>query len=152
MVDIIHRIGIKASPAKVYAAVSTVNGVAGWWTTDTTGKAGVGDVFTTRFHTPEGREVGGFEIEVVSLVPDKEVRWRIKSGPPEWIGTEVTFVLSQVGEQTIVNFGHRNWKEAIDFTAHCSMKWATFLLSLRALVETGVGLPSPRDLKIDDWN
>jgi hypothetical protein len=32
------------------------------------------------------------------------------------------------------------------------MKWATFLLSLRALVETGAGLPSPRDLKIDDWN
>jgi hypothetical protein len=32
------------------------------------------------------------------------------------------------------------------------MKWATFLLSLRELVETGTGRPSPDDLKIDNWN
>jgi hypothetical protein len=30
MVDIIHRIGIKAPLSQVYAAVSTVDGVAGW--------------------------------------------------------------------------------------------------------------------------
>jgi len=36
--------------------------------------------------------------------------------------------------------------------AHCSMKWATFLLSLREFVETGTGKPSPRDIKIDNWN
>ena len=29
MVDIIHRVGIKASVSKVYAALSTVEGVAG---------------------------------------------------------------------------------------------------------------------------
>jgi hypothetical protein len=32
------------------------------------------------------------------------------------------------------------------------MKWATFLLSLRQLVETGSGRPAPDDLKIDDFN
>src|SRR5262245_22970098 len=37
MVDIIHRVGIKALPAEVYAAVATVEGVAGWWTKDATG-------------------------------------------------------------------------------------------------------------------
>ena len=36
--------------------------------------------------------------------------------------------------------------------AHCSMKWAAFLLSLRDWVETGAGQPSPDDLKIDNWN
>jgi uncharacterized protein YndB with AHSA1/START domain len=63
------------------------------------------------------------------------VHWRIKSGPEEWVGTDVTFELSQVGEDVLVLFGHRNWREAVEFTAHCSMKWATFLLSLKALVE-----------------
>lgn len=152
MVDIIHRIGIKASPAQVYAAVATVEGVAGWWTKDTVGDARVGKTITTRFHSPKGEQVGRFLIEVVALDPDKEVRWRIKEGPAEWIGTEVVFALSQVDDYTIVNFGHRNWKEAIEFTAHCSMKWATFLLSLRDLVESGQGKPSPNDLKIDNWN
>ena len=36
--------------------------------------------------------------------------------------------------------------------AHCSMKWATFLLSLRKLVETGQGAPAPDDLEIGNWN
>jgi hypothetical protein len=89
---------------------------------------------------------------VVELVPDQRVRWRVKAGPEEWIGTDIVFSLAQVGDSTIVQFGHQNWREAVEFTAHCSMKWATFLLSLRELVETGTGRPSPVDLKIDDWN
>ena len=36
--------------------------------------------------------------------------------------------------------------------AHCSTKWATFLLSLRDLVETGKGKPAPADLKISNWH
>ena len=92
------------------------------------------------------------DLEVTKLDPGKEVRWRVKAGPPEWIGTDVTFSLSQEGEYTVLLFGHRNWREAVEFMAHCSMKWATFLLSLRELVETGTGRPSPDDLKIDNWN
>ena len=92
------------------------------------------------------------DVDVLELKPDEEVRWRVRSGPEEWLGTEVTFDLSRNGDQTLIVFGHRNWREAVEFTAHCSMKWATFLLSLRELVETGKGRPSPDDLKIDDWN
>jgi len=33
MADITHRVGMKAPVSKVYAALSTVEGVAGWWTT-----------------------------------------------------------------------------------------------------------------------
>jgi uncharacterized protein YndB with AHSA1/START domain len=32
MANIIHRIGIKASPDKVYRALATIEGLAGWWT------------------------------------------------------------------------------------------------------------------------
>ena len=151
MVDIIHGIGIKAVPAEVYAALSTVEGVAGWWTRDTTGESRIGGIMTVRF-LDHGKEKGRAELEVLELDPGKAVRWRVKDGPEEWIGTEVTFSLSRDGEYTLLLFGHRNWREAIEFTAHCSMKWATFLLSLRELVETGAGRPSPHDLKIDTWN
>jgi hypothetical protein len=53
---------------------------------------------------------------------------------------------------TIVVFGHRNWREPAEFMAHCSMKWAVFLMSLRELLETGTGRPAPGDVKIDNWN
>jgi uncharacterized protein YndB with AHSA1/START domain len=37
MTDIMHRVGIKAPPSKVYAALTTIEGVAGWWTRETSG-------------------------------------------------------------------------------------------------------------------
>jgi uncharacterized protein YndB with AHSA1/START domain len=152
MADIIHRIGIKAPASKAYEAVSTAQGVAGWWTRDATSTAAVGGTVSVRFRRRDGSEIGHMDFEMTRLDPEREVRWRFTDGPPEWIGTEATFELTQEGDMTIVNFGHRNWKEPVEFMAHCSMKWATFLLSLKDLVETGQGKPSPDDLKIDDWN
>jgi uncharacterized protein YndB with AHSA1/START domain len=152
MVDIIHKVGIKAPISKVYAAIATPEGVAGWWTKETTGGSELGSTFKVVFHGPAGELKGEMELELLKLDSNELVVWRVKAGPEEWIGTDLTFALSQRGEQTIVIFGHRNWREAVEFTAHCSMKWATFLLSLRQLVETGTGKPAPHDLKIDDWN
>jgi uncharacterized protein YndB with AHSA1/START domain len=152
MVDIIHRVGIKAPISTVYAALSTIEGVAGWWTKETTGASTTGGTIDVRFRSPDGKEIGSMAMEVVTLTPNKNVHWRFKSGPEEWVGTDVIFNLSQEGDYTVVLFGHKNWREAVEFTAHCSMKWATFLLSLRDLVETGKGKPSPHDLKIDNWN
>jgi uncharacterized protein YndB with AHSA1/START domain len=152
MADIIHRIGIKAPPAKVYQAVSTVEGVAGWWTKDTTGESKPGGSIQVRFRSPTGDAIGDVTFVLQQLNPNTDVRWRITAGPAEWVGTDVTFALSHDGDCTIVLFGHRNWREVVEFTAHCSMKWATFLLSLRQLIETGTGRPAPDDLKIDNWN
>jgi uncharacterized protein YndB with AHSA1/START domain len=152
MVDIIHRIGIKAPMSQVYAALSTVEGVAGWWTQETTGDSKLGGTVAVRFRSPEGKEVGRMEFELSKLDPKKTVRWHFKTGPEEWLGTDVTFDLSQEGDSTLIVFGHRNWREPVEFMAHCSMKWATFLLSLRDLIESGKGKPAPGDLKIDNWN
>jgi uncharacterized protein YndB with AHSA1/START domain len=151
VVDIVHRIGIKAPASKVYEAVGTTQGVAGWWTRDTTGTAEVGGKVQVRFHK-DGQEIGRMIYEVTRLEPGREVHWRILAGPPEWVGTDVTFQLTQDGDMTILLFGHRNWKEPVEFMAHCSMKWAVFLMSLRDLMETGKGQPAPEDIKIDNWN
>lgn len=152
MVDIIHRVGIKAPLAKVYAAVASVAGVAGWWTEETSGESKPGGTLKVLFRTPDGGEMGRMEFEVLELIPGQGVRWRVKAGPPEWLGTDVMFQLQQDGDYTVVNFGHVNWREPVDFMRHCSTKWATFLLSLKQLVETGKGRPAPDDVKIDDWN
>jgi uncharacterized protein YndB with AHSA1/START domain len=152
MVDIIHKIGTTAPLAEVYAAVATVEGVAGWWTEETTGESKPGGTINVVFRTPGGEQMGQMTFEVLAQKPNQEVRWRCKAGPAEWIGTDVIFTLSRTGDKTVLLFAHRNWREEVEFTAHCSMKWATFLLSLKALVETGKGKPAPHDLKIDDWN
>ena len=73
MPDIVHRIGIKAPLSKVYAAVSSPDGVAGWWTKETTGTANTGGFMEVVFHSPTGKEVGRMAFDVTKLVPDKEV-------------------------------------------------------------------------------
>ena len=51
-----------------------------------------------------------------------------------------------------MNFAHQGWREPVEFMHHCSTKWATFLMSLKALVETGVGAPAPHDVRISNWH
>ena len=147
MIDIHHRVGVRsASPDDVYDALTTINGLAGWWTTDTTGDPALGGTIAFRF--PQG----GFDMEVVELVPGEAVRWHVTDGPPEWIGTTVDWRISPVDDFTIVRFAHEGWAEHVEFLDHCSTKWAVFLLSLKALIETGTGAPSPRDTPISDWH
>jgi uncharacterized protein YndB with AHSA1/START domain len=143
MVDILHRVGVKtAEPKKVYDAITTLEGLSGWWTADTTGDPEVGGVLKFRFPP------GGFDMRVVEQRPGEHVTWEVIEGPAEWVGTTVEWDLRVDGEYTIVMFGHRGWREPVEFTHHCSTKWATFLMSLKALVETGTGAPSPDDVHI----
>ncbi len=152
MADILHRIGIKAPVDQVYKALTTLDGLARWWTEEVSGDTRVGGKIDFRFRTKSGELLGGMTMNVQELDENKTVGWRCVEGPAEWVGTDITFQLSEQDGQTILLFGHRNWREATESTYHCSMKWATFLLSLREYLETGRGRPSPHDLKIDNWN
>ena len=151
MVDILHRVGIKAPLDQVYGALATREGLAGWWTTDTQGDSKVGGVLKFRF-SASGQDIGGFEMSVLELQPDTRVLWQVLEGPPEWIGTRIRFDLKQEGDYSIVLFTHQGWKAPVEFMHHCSTKWAIYLMSLKSLVETGKGKPSPDDVRIGDWH
>lgn len=145
MVDILHRVGVKTpTPEKVYDALTTVDGLAGWWTADTKAE---GDVLRFRFPP-----VGGFDMQVLDTRPGERVTWRVVDGPGEWIGTTIDWELRQDGDYTIVLFSHRGWAEPVEFMNHCSTKWTTYLMSLKSLVETGQGAPAPHDVQISDWH
>lgn len=146
MADILHRVGIKSSLDEVYNAVTTREGLAAWWTSNTQGKSTVGGVLQFRFGA------GGFDIKVLELHPAKRVRWQVVDGPTEWIDTKISWELKQDGDYTIVLFKHEGWKEPVEFMHHCSTKWAIFLMSLKSLLEAGKGAPDPNDIKIDNWN
>jgi uncharacterized protein YndB with AHSA1/START domain len=149
MVDILHRVGVKgATPESVYSVLTTIDGLAGWWTCDTSGNAdNVGGVIEFQFPP-----VGSVDMEVIELRPSEQVTWRVVAGPDEWIGTTVGFELRQANDYTIVLFKHQGWAEPVEFMHHCSTKWGSFLMSLKSLAETGQGAPAPRDVQISDWH
>jgi len=146
MVDILHKVGIKASSLNdVYTALTTLDGLRGWWTTDTQGDSKAGGTIAFRFGG------GGFDMKVLELQPAKRVLWQVVDGPEEWLGTKIGFDLRQEGDWTIVFFKHEGWKEPVEFMHHCSTKWGVFLLSLKALLEAGKGTPWPNEIKLDSW-
>lgn len=147
MVDILHRIGVVAPMDQVYRSLATPDGIAGWWTTDTTGASEVGGQLAFRFG-----DIGAFDMEILALDPAGSVRWRVNDGPAEWIGTEIDWRLEQRGAHTIVLFKHQGWRDPTQFMHHCSTKWAIFLMSLKDLHETGKGRPAPDDVPISDWH
>jgi len=148
MVDILHKVGIEASSVtEAYKALTTPEGLSAWWAAGTTGDSErIGGLIKFRFG-----ERGGFDMKVLALQPARRVLWQVVEGPAEWIGTTISFDLRQEGDWTLMFGGHQGWKEPVEFMHHCSTKWAVFLVSLKALLETGKGAPYPNDLKLDSW-
>jgi uncharacterized protein YndB with AHSA1/START domain len=144
--EINHQIGVKASPEEIYKTLTEPKKLAQWWTSDTRSSGTkVGDTLEFRF--------GEFcqKFKVKALKPGKLVAWKSPKGQgaDEWEGTEITFDISTDDKQTYIRFRHSGWQENSDFHAHCSMKWATFMLSLKDLLETGKGRPAPDELQIN---
>ena len=146
MVNILHRVGVVSSVDDVYTALTTIDGLAGWWASDTHGNADEGGTIEFRFGP------GGFDMKVTQLVPNEKVVWEVVEGPEEWVGTEIVWELKQNDTFAIINFAHRGWREEVEFMSHCSTKWAIFLMSLKSLIETGTGQPSPDDVEIDNFD
>jgi uncharacterized protein YndB with AHSA1/START domain len=143
MPDILHAVGVKATPAQVYAALTTIDGLAGWWTSDTRGDTKIGD--TISFHFGEKNRV---DVKVLELKPNERVVWQVFDAHGDWIGTKIRFELKQKDAKTFVLFKHEGWETPTDFMHHCSTKWATFLISLKAMLEKGAGAPFPNDVQI----
>ena len=80
MVDILHRVGATVSPADVYAALTTTDGLAGWWTEDTKAEGDAGEVGgIIRFRFAGAPEPAGFDMLVRDLRPGERVK-ALRSG------------------------------------------------------------------------
>ncbi|MBI3790574.1 MAG: SRPBCC domain-containing protein [Gemmatimonadetes bacterium] len=138
MPDILHRVGANVEPQVAYAALATIDGLAHWWTTATTGDSAIGGVI----------DFGFCRMRVERSEPGRVVQWVCVGGPDEWVGTSVSFELAWRERETIILFKHAGWREPVEFMHHCSTKWAIFLMSLRNWLERGEGHPAPYDVKI----
>ena len=142
MTTIHHQVGIKASLHEVYQAIATPDGVTGWWTR-TRGNPQPGGLLEFDFDTTSVRA------KVTANTPDRNIEWTVGGEQGEWLDTRIRFELEPLDDQVMVNFQHAGWREATDMLAHCSTKWAVFLLSLKDYLETGTGRPYPHDIPIN---
>jgi uncharacterized protein YndB with AHSA1/START domain len=128
---------INAPLASVFAAVSSVEGLSGWWTTDTSGSPEPGGEL--RFTFRDGSAV----MRVETRTPARE-QWTClgHSGQPEWKHTTVTFQLTEAGpDATRLQFTHGGLRPQLDCYGRCSAGWNYLMGSLASYAETGTGYP-----------
>ena len=137
--DLIHRIDIAASAETVYRALTTEEGIRGWWTTDVKLDGHVGGQAKFRFeqHSVE------FHMRVEELKPSSLVRWECVGGnSPDWIGTKQEFGLEPRAEGGILlKFCHSDWKSGGDHCYYCNTTWGHLLVTLKDYSERGVKNP-----------
>jgi len=143
MPNITHTISTTAEINEALSAITSLVGLRNWWTTETSGDPVVGGVIAFRFG-------GGGPDMSVEKVTENEVIWKCVVGPEEWLGTTIEFDFQKNDDgNTVLRFTHRGWASETPFHYHCSMKWASFLLSLKEYLELGQGRPFPDDIQID---
>lgn len=142
MADIYHQVGVKADIEKVYRALTTLEGLTGWWTKTTGSTLENGKLY---FHFNDTK----IEMTIQQLLPAKKVVWRCTEKEGEWKDTLITFDLEQIDDQVFINFSHKYWAQQSSLCSHCSTKWAVFMLSLKDYLEKGKGQPFPDDVHVN---
>lgn len=134
MYSIKHLFHINASKEKVFEALTTIQGLSGWWTAATSGETKVGGILSFRFG-----DFGGPDMKVKELIPNESVTWECVGENEGWQGHIFTFQLDTNENKTRVRFEQAGWKEADDFYASCNFSWGRYLESLRQLCQSGKG-------------
>lgn len=132
------RIGV--GPEQVFAALTTLEGLAGWWTPLVSGDPAAGGTLVFRFAGLDEHIV----MVVDELAPPRRVVWRCgeHTGHPEWHGTEITFAL-EPGEDgsCVLRLHHAGLLPRMQCYEVCASGWESFMASIARFAETGRGTP-----------
>jgi len=134
--DIVHSINIKTTPDRLYEAITTQKGLAGWWVPKAKAEATVGAINEFPF---EGLTV---TFRVDKLEPGRHVAWSSVQVPPDWEKTQILFDITPDGDTVNLKFSQTGFSKQDTFFGFTSYAWAQYIRSLKLLLETGEGEPS----------
>ncbi|MDN5200899.1 SRPBCC domain-containing protein [Fulvivirgaceae bacterium BMA10] len=140
MTDIKHLVKIKASPEKVYKAITTQDGLIAWWTPQVEAAPFLGSIAKFGFGSTYYKKM-----KIKDLAMNKRVEWDCLEAVEEWIGTKIIFTLEKTEAGSTLRFEHNDWEGFSDMFSQCSFDWGRFLMSLKKYCETGEGKPYPLD-------
>src|ERR1051326_9535549 len=99
MKKIIHFFRVHAAPEEVYRALTTDEGLAGWWSTSVRLESEVGGIIHFHF-------AGDFnpEMKVTRLDSNRKVEWQCVAGHDNWQDNTFAFDLREANTETDVMF------------------------------------------------
>lgn len=137
MRTILHTVDLQVPPDRVYDALATETGLAGWWTTDVKADVRQGGQIEFRF-----ADQFAADMEVRELETNRRVVWRCVGGAPLWQDNTFRFELERRDGGTLLMFTQEYANEIPDEEyGRYNFNWGYYLLSLKRLCETGSGHP-----------
>ena len=141
MPDILHDFPIQAPRERVFAALSTPQGLDTWWTMRSSGKPSAGAEYELWFG-PEH----DWRARISKCVPGSEFEFTMTRSDEDWNGSKVGFRLETRGSSTWVTFRHTGWPAANDHFRISSFCWAMYLRILKRSIEHGESVPYEKRL------
>ena len=133
MPTVSQAITIDAPKLAVYKALTTTDGLLGWYSDQVEGNPDKGGEFTLSFTKHEGP----FRWKVTAAEPGALVQWTCVAGPGQSTGTVVTFRLSETGKgRTAVELDHEGFEDTDQKLKVCNTLWGGLVLHLRKYVES----------------
>lgn len=133
MPSIVMACNIDADAETVFRAISTTEGVQGWFTAKAEIGEGVGAIHRLTF--PEVSVP--WELRVDEVDSPTLLRLTVLVGPRQWEGTSMTYeVVERAEGGTVVNFDHDGFAEITD-VRDWTIGWATKMLALKNYAITG---------------
>jgi hypothetical protein len=126
-----------------------ITNVRGWWSEEIEGGTDkLNDEFTYRY-----KDVHICRIKLTDVIPGKRVVWHVLENyfnftedKTEWIGTEMSFAISEKDGKTEVLFTHLGLVPEYECFEVCSNSWGFYINgSLRSLIIKGKGQPNTSD-------
>jgi uncharacterized protein YndB with AHSA1/START domain len=134
-VDIVHSVVIQTTPDRLYEALTTQQGLAGWWTPQVKAEPIVGALNEFNFAGTT------LTFRVDQLEPARHVAWSSVQVPPDWEGTRVLFDITPGDDTVNLRFSHAGFASPGGSFGGTSYVWAQYVRSLKLLLETGKGEP-----------
>lgn len=134
--DIVLSLDIKATPEELYQAITTQEGLAGWFTPGTKAEPKVGTSLEFKF--PHATDL---KFCVDELERDHSVVWSNVQTIPDWESTRIKFCITGRGDITNLQFCQTGLPPDYKDLSAFSYFWAQYMRSLKLLVETGKGEP-----------
>ena len=133
---IIHVFHIGSDLQSVKDALTTLGGLASWWTKDVSGSPEIGGTIEFRFG-----DVFRPDMRVIQS-NDAMVQWQCIAGEKEWNGDTFTFAFNNKGKSVTVTFTQDYNNEITDEQyGTFNFNWGYYLHSLKLYCETGEGVP-----------
>lgn len=136
MPDILHDFFIRATPEKVFHAISTPAEVDKWWSLECSGTPLMGGEYRLFFGDP-----WDWRARVSRYDPGRVFEWEMITAMDDWVGTRVGFELHTVEGGTKVRFHHSGWAVTSEHFRISSYCWGTLLRLLKVYVESGAVMP-----------